>query len=272
MSLQFLKLGGSLITEKAQAQTPRLEMLDRLAQEIAAVWQQGEAQPLLLGHGSGSFGHVSARRYGTRLGVHNPEQWQGFATVWRDANALNRLVMDALIGAGLPAIALSPCASVSASAGRVVTWNLGPLRSALAAGLLPVVFGDVIFDDVRGGTILSTEDLFSYLAPQLRPQRLLLAGIEPGVWADYPHCTRLAAQLTRQDFAAIAGAVAGSAAVDVTGGMASKVEQSLTLVEQIPELQVLIFSGETPGMLTRALRGETVGTQILNRNQGAENA
>jgi len=39
----FLKLGGSLITEKANAETPRLDVLRRLALEIADARQAGIA-------------------------------------------------------------------------------------------------------------------------------------------------------------------------------------------------------------------------------------
>ena len=34
---------------------------------------------LIIGHGSGSFGHYMASKYGTRRGVNGPEQWMGFA-------------------------------------------------------------------------------------------------------------------------------------------------------------------------------------------------
>jgi isopentenyl phosphate kinase len=44
--------------------------------------------------------------------------------------------------------------------------------------------------------------------------------------------------------------------------MLSKVEQSLALVQDIPGMQVRIFSGETTGMVQRALAGEPVGTLI----------
>jgi isopentenyl phosphate kinase len=44
---------------------------------------------------------------------------------------------------------------------------------------------------VLGGTILSTEDLFTYLAGLLHPEQILLAGNEPGVWADFPKNSRL---------------------------------------------------------------------------------
>jgi isopentenyl phosphate kinase len=176
-NLFFLKLGGSLITDKTHPHTPRLEVLARLAGEIAAARQANPAMKLLIGHGSGSFGHVPASIYGTRQGVHTSEEWQGFIEVWKEAAALNHIVVEALFSVGLPAIALPASAGVVTSDGQVSAWNLAPLFSALQAGLLPVIYGDVIFDQRRGGTILSTEDLFEYLAPQLHPQRLLLAGL-----------------------------------------------------------------------------------------------
>jgi isopentenyl phosphate kinase len=90
----------------------------------------------------------------------------------------------------------------------------------------------------------------------------LLAGLEPGVWADYPTCTHLLERITPASFAAIAGSVGSSAATDVTGGMASKVQQSLDWVELIPDLEVSIFSGEEPGAVQRALLGKVVGTVL----------
>ena len=76
-----------------------------------------------------------------------------------------------------------------------------PIRAALSNGLLPVIHGDVAFDEIRGGTILSTEDLFAHLAHQLHPQRILLAGLEAGVWADFPAHKHLLAEITPGSFA-----------------------------------------------------------------------
>jgi isopentenyl phosphate kinase len=258
----FLKLGGSLITDKTRPHTARPEAVERLAEEIAAAVRESRGLRLVLGHGSGSFGHVPARRWGTRGGVQTPEAWGGFLEVWREAQALNRLVMDALLEAGLPALAFPPSAAVTARDGQVDSWDLAPLRRALQAGLLPVIYGDVVFDTQRGGTILSTEDLFEHLARQFRPQRLLLAGLEPGVWADYPHCTRLVDTITPSMLPQLEGALGEAAGADVTGGMASKVRQALALAREIPGLEVSIFSGETPGALRRALLGERLGTVV----------
>ncbi|MCX6065672.1 MAG: hypothetical protein NT121_07955, partial [Chloroflexi bacterium] len=61
--LVFLKLGGSLITDKTLPYTPRLDKLADLASQIAAALSTRQLS-LVLGHGSGSFGHIAAKKYG----------------------------------------------------------------------------------------------------------------------------------------------------------------------------------------------------------------
>jgi isopentenyl phosphate kinase len=136
---------------------------------------------------------------------------------------------------------------------------------ALASGIVPVVFGDTVFDEVRGGTILSTEDLFMSLATFLGPERILLAGLEAAVWADFPARTKIVERITPQSFSEIKANVGKSAAADVTGGMESKVKQMLDLVLANPEITVQIFSGVEPGNIVRTLTGETLGTLITAR-------
>lgn len=274
--LVFLKLGGSLITDKTQPYTPQLDMMNDLALQTKIALQTQPELNLVLGHGAGSFGHVPASEYKTRDGLppqatplahrqrdENEESyWKGFAEVWYQASSLNRFVMKALHNTGLSTVALPPSASVIASNGQISFWDMTPIRMALAAGMVPVVFGDTVFDEVRGGTILSTEDLFMHLTRALHPDRILLAGLEAAVWEDFPARTRRIETITPRSFQEIKGGVGKSAAADVTGGMESKVSQMLELVEANPDLQIQIFSGAEPGNLVRALTGETLGTVI----------
>jgi isopentenyl phosphate kinase len=262
MSLIFLKLGGSLITDKTRPYTPRPKKLDYLAKEIALALKENKDLKVVLGHGSGSFGHAAASGYKTRLGVSGPAAWRGFAEVWYQASTLNRIVVEALLRAGLPAITLSPAASITAHDGNIAKWDHYPIQAALSNGLLPVIHGDVAFDDVRGGTILSTEDLFAHLAHQLGPQRILLAGLEAGVWADFPEHKQLLEEMTTESFAQHASGLGAATGTDVTGGMLSKVTGMLSLIEKIPALEVLIFSGEQAGNLISALRGQNSGTRL----------
>jgi isopentenyl phosphate kinase len=258
----FLKLGGSLITDKTRPHTPRTSKLEELAAQIMSARQIQPDMKLLVGHGSGSFGHAEANKYQTRRSVRDPEGWRGFSEVWFAASALNRLVMEALHKAGLQAMAFPPSACVTTLDGQVAAWDISPILSALDKGIVPVVYGDVVFDTVRGGTILSTEDLFGYLAHALKPQRILLAGLESGVWADFPTCSRFIAEITPGNIGEQAQSLGGSAGTDVTGGMDSKVHQMLELVQEIPSLDVLIFSGEAPGNIHKALLGGFLGTRI----------
>jgi len=273
--LVFLKLGGSLITDKTKPYTPLLDVMDELAYQIAVTLQTQPNLRLVLGHGAGSFGHVAASEYKTRDGYpqasplthrerdHTEEDyWKGFAEVWYQASALNRYVMDALHKAGLRTIALPPSSTVISSDGQVTVWETTPIRMALAAGIVPVIFGDVVFDEIRGGTILSTENLFAYLVKALHPDRVLLAGLEDAVWENFPARTRKIERITIQSFEDIKHGVGQSAAADVTGGMEAKVREMLDLVQDNPGLKIQIFSGTNPENVTRALKGELLGTEI----------
>lgn len=274
--LIFLKLGGSLITDKTQPYTPKLDVIEDAALQIATALQTHPDLRLVLGHGSGSFGHVAASEYRTRAGVFIPTPphisqerdatkdvyWKGFAEVWYQASALNRFVMKALRKVNLPAVALPPSANIIASDGKVSLWETSAISMALAAGLVPVIYGDVTFDEVRGGTILSTEDLFGHLARAFNPDSILLAGLEAAVWEDFPARTRKVETITPATFGMVAENIEKSAGVDVTGGMRSKVTQMLDLVRQNPLLKIQIFSGAEPGNIVRALTGETLGTWI----------
>ncbi|MBN2472561.1 MAG: uridylate kinase, partial [Anaerolineae bacterium] len=106
--LVFVKIGGSLITDKTQEAVFRAERMAEIARAIAEARLADPSLQLLLGHGSGSFGHVTASRYGTIQGVNSPEEWGGFAAVARSAAELNRLVAGALGTAGVPAWSLQP--------------------------------------------------------------------------------------------------------------------------------------------------------------------
>jgi len=258
----LLKLGGSLITDKDKPYTPRLDKLNELALEIKSALDSNPDLSLILGHGSGSFGHVAAKKHGTREGVQTPEQWQGFIEVRYQAAELNRYVMEALVKNNLPAMSFPPSSSMISNDRKVTHHNILTIRKALDVKLLPVVYGDVAFDETRGGTILSTEDVFTFLVEQFSPTRILLAGIEAGVWEDFPARTKLVKQIRQSDYEKIRTGIGGSASTDVTGGMKAKVEEMLGLIQKNEGLTAQIFAAEEKGALKRALQGENVGTLL----------
>ena len=256
----FLKLGGSLITNKNQPQTPRPEVIRRLAKEIAEATQAKPNMRLLLGHGSGSFGHNVADKFKTQFGASTQDEWHGFAEVWTVANRLNRMVVDALVEAGLPVLSIPPSASVICEGKNIEKMAVEPICSTIDAGLIALVQGDVAFDRQQGATIVSTEQVFEFLAPYLTPSLVLLAGIEKGVYQDYPACEKVIPHITEANCEEFSIAI--SAATDVTGGMAAKVQQALSFCRLVQDLEVRIFSGEGVGTIRDALNGAPVGTLV----------
>lgn len=258
----FLKLGGSLITNKDIAHTALLDEINAIGTQIQRFRRDFPARRLLLGHGSGSYGHVAAKKFGTRNGVRSAEEWQGFLEVWREAHALDEIVVDRLSKLGLPVLSFPLSAAALTHQSQVVSWTTRPIQMALENGLIPVIFGDVVFDEHLGGTILSTEEQMKHLVPTLKPTRIYLAGLEEGVWQDFPACTRLIETITTDSYPKVRNHVFGSSSTDVTGGMASKVAEMMALVVEYPQLEVNIFSGKQPEAIYKALAGESIGTVL----------
>lgn len=255
----LVKLGGSLVTEKGRDATPREATIERLAGEIARA-RGARGDPLVLGHGSGSFGHPPAARHGLRSGLDGPDSLRGLATTQARAVRLHRLVVDALRDAGVPTFSVAPSSAAVARDGVLEPMALEPLVLALEWGLVPVTHGDVVADRTRGATIASTEEVFARLARDLpergwRVTRVLWLGDAEGVLdASGTVVPEIRAGGPVPD------GVGGAMAPDVTGGMAHRVEIALELAE----LGVASWIGDgAPGRLEAALAGDVrTGTRV----------
>lgn len=250
--ITLLKLGGSLLTDKRVEAVFRDDTAQRVASEINSALTARRGLKLLIGHGSGSFGHFAAQRYQTVAGVRSADDWLGFAEVANAAAQLNYLVMRALRQAGVPALRFQPSASALARDGVLQHLALEPIQAALDNGLVPLVYGDVAVDHLRGGTIISTETIFFYLAKHLPVERILLFGETDGV---YDATGTAIPEINRANYAEIAQFIGGSAGVDVTGGMVSKVRDMLDLVDAVVprSLRIQIIDGTQPGLLRAVL-------------------
>ncbi len=270
--LVFVKLGGSLITDKTRPEAARPDLIRRLAQEIRRAREARPDLRLLVGHGSGSFGHVVGRAYNVRAGVRDARGWEGYARTAAAAARLNRIVTDLFLDEGVHVVSLPPSATAWCEDGTLVHMDTRPHRVLLEHNVIPLVFGDVALDGMRGGTIVSTEEVFAYMVRHeayLRPGHIILVGRVDGVYTADPlrdsHARPLPL-LRAYDAETLAG-LGESHGIDVTGGMAAKVRLMAALVREFPELIVHIIGGETPGQLYRALVEEDapIGTRIEAR-------
>lgn len=259
----LVKLGGSLITEKDQPDTPRQTVIRRLASEAARALPH-LPEGLILGHGSGSFGHASAARHGTHRGLTQPDQRAGAVETQGRAAELHMIVVEALREVGIPAFSLAPSSSAVTEGGSVADFAVEPVAGALAAGLVPVLYGDVVVDRAQGVAILSTEAAFAAVASRLGARgwtiaRALWLGETDGIYDSLGHTIPEVSARAPEQALAVAG---GSEAMDVTGGMRHRLETALELARQgIPSW---IGDGNVSGNLERALLGQEVeGTRVL---------
>lgn len=262
MKTVFLKLGGSLITDKDKPYTPNREIIRSIGSQIKKAREADQSMRLLIGHGSGSFGHAAAKSTGYIEGDRKSFNPHSFQTIWMAAQKLNRILLDEFDQLDLPVIAFAPSSSVISSGKRIEDWDITPIRSALDYNLLPVIFGDMVFDNEFGGVIYSTEDLFLHLADKLNPVHILLAGKEKGVWADFPNKGELIPEISSKNFSEFQSSIKSSQSVDVTGGMLKKVQIMFQIKDLVPNCQIHIFSGEDPEAIFDGLTGNPHGTLI----------
>lgn len=254
-----------MITDKCGSSALRRDVLERLAAEMAEALA-GEGSPrVVLGHGSGSFGHVAARRH--RIGngpIGEGGGAHGAAVVRHEAARLHREVVGALVEAGLPAVSVAPSSCLVARRGRPSSGTLDPLLESLRAGFLPVVYGDVLADREWGASIASTESIFGYLVRRLRrrglgPRRALWLGETEGVLAPDGTTVR---EVSAENVSAVRGWVGASGGTDVTGGMVLRLETSVTLARM--GVTSWIVDGRRPGLLRDALEGaDPGGTRVV---------
>ncbi len=260
--LIFIKFGGSLITDKKKPHTARQELISHLGQEIKLALKNDPSIQLVLGHGSGSFGHIPANKYGTRKGVSTPEEWLGFWEVWKVAQALDQIVLNEFQKIGLKIMTFPPSAMIITLDRKVIHWDTRPIQTTFENGIIPMVYGDVVFDPALGGTILSTEELFTYLAGEFKPGRILLVGGEKGIYKDFPKTENLIPSISHKNIQDIESSVHGASTVDVTGGMLSKMKLMWTLCENDPNLSIEFFSADENNPLHEAILGSQMGTRM----------
>jgi isopentenyl phosphate kinase len=268
-SIVFVKLGGSLITDKTQPFTARVEVIERLAREVADSWDAHEGQ-LVLGHGSGSFGHVAAEQSGL-LDRPSGATGEAVSRTQRAASALHRRVTDALRDEGLPVYSVAPSSAFVASGGEPVEVQSEPGRRALDLGAVPVTYGDVVMDREQGATICSTESVFRALIDGLEDQgvttrRVLWFGDTEGVYDEEGETIDV---LSPDRASQLLDQVGTASGTDVTGGMRHRLRTARTLaLRGVPSL---ITSGLEADRLWRVLRGDTVpGTEVLPKKNVAK--
>ncbi len=262
--LILIKLGGSIITDKSKPFCAREEVIRRLAKEIKQA--QAKLSPetkIIIGHGSGSFGHTVAAEYQTQKGLINKDSLKGLSLVADAAIQINRIVVKNFLGQNLPVFSFAPASFTLSEGFQTKEVFLQPLKEALKRGLLPVIYGDVVLDTKSGCAIFSSEKILDLMAENLSDRfqqiEVIYCGDTEGVYGEN---NKTVSQITPENYQMIKKWIGGSGKTDVTGGMLHKVEEALSLAKK-HQIKTLIISGKEKGNLNKAILGIKIKKTVI---------
>lgn len=253
----LIKLGGSVITNKAKECCFKQETMSRLATEL----KKANKQAIII-HGAGSFGHILAKQYKLNNGFKQKKQLEGFALTHTMVQRLNTLVLASLQNQGIPAVSLPPHAILSLSDHALAQINYNVFKKYLALGFMPVSFGDVTLDNQLGFSICSGDLLIQLLAAEFTPEKVIFVMDEDGLYSANPKTNKKAIffeQITVKDLEQLSTSL--DAHADVTAGMKGKVHT----IKQIAKTgtDTILLNGNIHNRLYDTLKGKKVRSTIV---------
>ena len=255
--MQILKLGGSVITHKDKYFTPNIDNIKRLGKEIS----ESQERSLVIVHGAGSFGHPVAKKYNISDGLKSPDQLVGFSETHQSMTRLNQIIVDTLLEIGFPAFGISASSILVTENKRLVDIDTSVIKQCLETGLVPVMYGDAVFDTQQGFAILSGDQLTVRLAIEFNVKRVIFGSDVDGIYTSNPKLnknSKLIPVLALSNFTADIG---DTTFTDVTGGMLGKLNETEEAVKS--GAQVIFLNALTPNRVGAALKGERVIGTII---------
>lgn len=244
----LVKLGGSLLTDKASEDTLRRAVARRLLGELAK-----SGVPCVLLHGAGSFGHPQAKRH--RIGQVRARA-EGVADVLSAVALLHADVLGLANAAGLRPLSI-PLSDVEARGDELTGLPVSAVQRALDDGFTPVLHGTLVRDDRLGWRVLSADEVLAQLASEVQPRLSLWATDVDGVYDRDPK-DPAARLLPKVRPGTLAGAQGEGD--DVTGRMQGKLSHAFVAAANGP---TLIVNGTVRNRVLDALRGKAVpGTRV----------
>lgn len=256
-------MGGSLITDKEKPLTANISAIKNIAIQIKKIIDSNPDIQIILGNGSGSFGHFEANKYQIKDGIKNDEQKYGFCVVSNVANKINRIIIDELLSEKINAVSVSPSTMSYAENGKLKKIFIDPIFNYLKLNIIPVIYGDIVYDEKLGCKIFSTEITFANIIEEFLKRKVVIDSVinmvtVGGVMDEEKNIIHKITKNSAKDYKNIFSQTSG---FDVTGGMRHKVEYSLKLTDH--KIKSYIIDGNIENNLEKVINGEKfIGTLI----------
>ncbi len=239
------------MTDKNRKYSFKKHDAERLIEEIHSSLNDDD---LILVHGGGSFGHPGAEEY--KLNTERPSSVaEGTAKVQLDMRRMNNHLLQFLISEGINAVSVPGGLVTTFEDGELKEFDLDKFENYLSIGTTPVSFGDVAYDEKRGATICSGDDLMVELS-SLADKAIFVSDVD-GVFKEGKVVKEFI-----QDMYPLEPEDLGEDEqfIDVTGGMNRKVAKMLEISRKC---ETFLVNGKAKGRLSKLLKGEeTVYTEV----------
>jgi isopentenyl phosphate kinase len=222
-----IKLGGSALTDKSRIYTPRFAAIHRAAEQICALQS---LVSVVLVHGAGSYGHIPAKQFGLQHDFKNSSQLNGLCLTKSKLLEWERIIDDVLLKHRVRFVPFVASDFMETKNGRIIGAELGPLKRWLRLGCVPTLGGDIVPDANRGFSILSGDQIATYLATRLEASRLIFGLDVDGVFDVNPKLfseARLLPELLPKAALELACKSSRKTTPDVTGEMAGKIREAV---------------------------------------------
>lgn len=235
----FIKIGGSFLTDKNRSESLNENNVRKIAEALKLAVQQQQVQ-FVLAHGAGAYGHIIAQKYNAQQGIHPRYQWKAFYQIRQDMIRMNLRFVQLCGEQNLFPITIQPSAIINAKNGNIESMYLNTIEQLLNTGQIPLLHGDIVFDEKRGFTIASTEDILTYISRHLKFNRAIMISDVEGV---YDSQRKIIPIINAKNYEQFIDHATGAKGVDVTGGMRQKVEQLFNLLKKGFIQKAVIASG-----------------------------
>jgi isopentenyl phosphate kinase len=266
MKTVILKLGGGVLTYKrSRRPVARTNVVKRIAQELAYAYQRRPQLKLIILHGAGSFAHPLVFKHKLKNRRLTNSSLPHVGRVVNNLRELGSLIAKICLQFDLPVIPLQTSSLAEVEEKKLLIKNLPIIETIIKRGGIPLFGGDMVAGKDGRSYVASADDLAVLLARHFKNSEVLFATDVDGVYKHFPqrkgvkplrHIGRK--ELLNLIDKGFAPDVAKK--YDVTGEMSGKLKKIL----QLRRKKVVIFNGQKPGLLPKALLAKKVpGTTIL---------
>lgn len=177
---------------------------------------------MIIVHGAGSFGHIIAKKY-----LLKKNNFLNFYKIHSSILKLNKIIIDIFQEKNINAIGISPLLISVTKEGRIESLYTKTIEKMLLKKIIPVLHGDVCFDKNNNISIISGDQIVSYLSRKLNIQKIGFGCDTDGVLDINKKTIPI---ITPHNINKFSNVIRSANCIDVTGGMKEKIHELMKLL------------------------------------------